>query len=120
MQQNQKIIRPLDTQTQHPNEHRNDSEHVRCPEVELGCNKIKILIRPPEVDLGILGFIIRAIAKRQIPKPTSGHLKKTNDGFASQTKVESRCNEIRILIRPLDTSNCTNMTAMIIFRQAEF
>ena len=67
------------TKTQHPNEHRNDSEHFRCPEVELGCNKIKIPIRPPEVDLGILGFIIRAIAKRQIPKPTSGHLKiKTN------------------------------------------
>ena len=75
------------TKTQHPSEHRNDSEHIRCPEVESGCNKIKILIRPPEVDLGILGFIIRAIAKRQIPKPTSGHLKKKNDQGGVQRSV---------------------------------
>ena len=31
------LTRPPDTRTPRPTEHRNDSEHTRCPEVGLGC-----------------------------------------------------------------------------------
>ena len=41
--------------------------------------------RCPEVGLGMLGFITRAIAKRQIPKRTSGHLKQNRSDNSNPT-----------------------------------
>ena len=95
-----------------------DNEMIKtCEVIDLDTRKIITIIL-----MFISQFLIRPLDTKDVEQKSSIHKSvvdetKTRTRPSKTTRV--KCNKIKILIRPLDTANCTNMTAMMIFAQAE-